>query len=204
MNLSVITCLLYINADRLSKDWNAPVYAFFNPVPSIDYVGNLARCAHVFECNAKGCKGKGLNWQHVWRYLDTANGKSTSNLYCHVKICWGEEAVAGADAAKLHGATCEIIEKSLRMQDGSITAMFKHVKGNGKVVYSHKQYTKTGAWYAHVCLLAHNANKVVSMEMVQWVAKSMCPFKIVNNQGFQCLMKTGRPGYYIPLPETVS
>jgi hypothetical protein len=107
-----------------------------------------------------------LNRWHVQRYLDTANGKSTSNLRCHVKICWGKEAIAGADAAKLHGAACKIIEKSLRMQDGSITAMFEHVKGNGKIAYSHKQHTKTGAWYARVCLLAHNADKVVSVKMV--------------------------------------
>jgi hypothetical protein len=115
VNLSVITCLLYINADHLSKDWNALDYAFFNPVLSIDYVGNPARCAHVFECNAKGCKGKGLNWWHIQRYLDIADGKSTSNLHHHAKICWGEEAIAGANAEKLHGATCKIIEKSLRM-----------------------------------------------------------------------------------------
>jgi hypothetical protein len=166
MNLSVITCLLYINADCLSKDWNAPIYALFNPVPSIDYVGNPARCAHVFECYAKGCKGKSLNQQHIWRYLNTANGKSTSNLHHHVKICWGKEAVAGADAAKLHSATHKIVKKSLRMQDGSITAMFKCVKGNGKIVYSHKQHTKTGARYARICLLAHNADKVISMKMV--------------------------------------
>jgi hypothetical protein len=145
MNLSVIICLLYINADHLLKDWNAPVYAFFDPVPSINYVGNLARHACVFKCNAKGCKGKGLNQWHVWRYLDTADGKSTSNLCHHVKICWGKEAVAGTDAAKLHSVACEIIEKSLRMQDGSFTTMFEHVKGNGKVAYSHKQHTKTGA-----------------------------------------------------------
>jgi hypothetical protein len=204
MNLSVITCLLYINADRLSKDWRAPVYAFFDPVPSIDYVGTPARRIHVFECNAKGCKGKGLNRRHVRRYLDTADGKSTSNLRRHAKVCWGEEAVAGADAAKLHGAAREIVEKSLRMQNGSITAMFERVKGDGKVTYSHKQHTKTGARYARVCLPAHNADKVVSAEIVRWVAESMRPFKVVNDRGFQCLMKTGRPGYYMPSAETVS
>jgi hypothetical protein len=36
------------------------------------------------------------------------------------------------------------------------------------------------------------------------VAESMRPFKIVKDRGFVCLMKTGRPGYYIPSPETVS
>jgi len=46
--------------------------------------------------------------------------------------------MAGVDAVKSHGAAHEIIEKSLRMPDGSITAMFEHVKGRGKVMYSHK------------------------------------------------------------------
>jgi hypothetical protein len=43
-----------------------------------------------------------------------------------------------------------------------------------------------------------------SAEIVQWVAESMRPFKIVKDRGFVSLMKTGRPGYYIPSPETVS
>jgi len=134
--------------DRLSKDWNAPIYAFFHPVPSIDYVGNPSRRIHVFECNAKSCKGKGFNRRHVRRYLDTADGTSTSNLRRHAKICWGKEAVAAADAAKLHGAAREVVEKSLGMPDGSITAMFERIKGNGIVTYSHKQHTKAEARYA--------------------------------------------------------
>jgi len=32
----------------------------------------------------------------------------------------------------------------------------------------------------------------------------MRPFKIVEDRGFQCLMKTGRPDYYIPSARTVS
>jgi hypothetical protein len=42
------------------------------------------------------------------------------------------------------------------------------------------------------------------VEIVQWVAESMHPFKIVDNHGFQCLMKTGRPDYYLPSAQTVS
>jgi hypothetical protein len=41
-------------------------------------------------------------------------------------------------------------------------------------------------------------------EIVRWVAESKRPFKIVKDRGFQSLMKTGRPAYYIPSPETVS
>jgi hypothetical protein len=91
-----------------------------------------------------------MNWQHIQRYLDTAEGRSTSNLCCHVKICWGEEAIAGADATKLHPVAHEIVDKSLRMLDGSITAMFECIKGKGSVTYLHRQHTKTESRYVMV------------------------------------------------------
>jgi hypothetical protein len=40
--------------------------------------------------------------------------------------------------------------------------------------------------------------------MVRWIAESKQPFQIVNDRGFQSLMKTGRPGYRIPSAETIS
>ena len=39
---------------------------------------------------------------------------------------------------------------------------------------------------------------------MRWVAESARPFEIVNDTGFQCLMKTGRPEYYLPKPAVVS
>jgi len=41
-------------------------------------------------------------------------------------------------------------------------------------------------------------------EIVRWVSESLCPFDIITDRGFQSLMKTGRPGYYLPHPTTVS
>jgi hypothetical protein len=41
-------------------------------------------------------------------------------------------------------------------------------------------------------------------EIVHWVSENQCPFQIVKDWGFQSLMKTGRPGYYLPSPTTVS
>jgi len=41
-------------------------------------------------------------------------------------------------------------------------------------------------------------------KIVQWVAESVWPFEIVMDWGFQSLMKTGCPAYYIPSPSTVS
>jgi uncharacterized protein YbaA (DUF1428 family) len=79
---------------------------------------------------------------------------STSNLHRYAKICWGKKAVVGADATKSHGAAHEVVERSLEIPDGSITAMFECVKGKGKgkVMYSHRQHTKTEAQYALICL----------------------------------------------------
>ena len=44
----------------------------------------------------------------------------------------------------------------------------------------------------------------VSAEFVRWVAESKRPFEIVNDHGFQSLMKTGRPEYHIPSASTLS
>ena len=35
-------------------------------------------------------------------------------------------------------------------------------------------------------------------EIVRWVSESLQPFSIVEDRGFQSLMKTGCPAYYIP------
>jgi hypothetical protein len=62
-------------ADRLSKDWDAPIYAFFKPMPVIEYIDR--RKAHVFECAAQNCHGRS---RFVQRFLDKGDAKSTSNL----------------------------------------------------------------------------------------------------------------------------
>ena len=43
-----------------------------------------------------------------------------------------------------------------------------------------------------------------SAEFVCWVTENNQPFRIVEDHGFQSLMKTGRPGYYIPSADTLS
>jgi hypothetical protein len=45
---------------------------------------------------------------------------------------------------------------------------------------------------------------VCSAEIVRWIAESKRPFEIINDRGFQSLIKTGRPGYHIPSTDTVS
>lgn len=62
-------------------------------MPLVEYIRDHR--VHVFECEAKHCKGK-ANGRQVHRYLDTTDAKSTGNLRKHVKS-WGDETVAAAD-----------------------------------------------------------------------------------------------------------
>jgi hypothetical protein len=123
------------------KDWTAPIYAFFKPIPIIEYVDN--RRAHIFTCNAKTCKGKGKNGRSVWRFLGTSDSTSTSNLRRHAKICRSEETIVVASNAKDVHAAWAVLAKS-NLKDGSITAAFERV-GKEKVTYSHRQHTRTEA-----------------------------------------------------------
>jgi hypothetical protein len=125
---------------RLSKDWNAPVYAFYEPVPEIGYEDG--RRYHSFRCAARGCK------QRIRQYLDKKDGKSMGNLRKHAKSCWGAEAVEAAGTVKTAAEAREHIAKPLQT-NGSITAVFEQTK-KGKITYSHRQHTKTETkWVAH-------------------------------------------------------
>jgi hypothetical protein len=161
----------------MMKDWNTPVYAFFSPIPDIEYV-DQCRC-HVFKCLARGCPHK------IHRFLDKGDKTSTGNMSKHVQSCWGENVMKTICSAKNLAVACnEITEYT---DKGSITASFEQ-KGKGKVTYRHRQ---------HTCAETR-------AEIVCWVAENLCPFEIVNDHGFQSLMKTGQPEYYIPHPTTVS
>lgn len=126
--------------ERLLKDWVSPIYVFFKPKPSIEYI--KGRRVHVFTCTAPDCKGRG-NGRDVCRYLDTTDAKSTGNLRKHAKICWGEDVVAAADATKDVHAARQALGK---YKDSSITAAFRRVS-KGKVTYSHRQHTAAEARY---------------------------------------------------------
>ena len=165
----------------MSKDWEAPIYAFFGPEPLVEHVEGR-RC-HAFQCLAKHCKQKSRS---VRRYLDTSDAKSTGNLRKHAKKCWGTEIVATADKAKTAKEVRDTTVKGY-LDPQSITTAFER-KGKGKVTYSYRQHTKTEA----------------KAEIVRWVCESMRPFNIVQDRGFRSLMKTGRPEYYIPSRSTVS
>ena len=138
---------IWHDTERLSKEWNSPIYVFFKPTPSIAYIKEHR--IHVFECATTRCLGKG-NGCMVCRYLDTGDAKSTSNLRKHAKICWGEEAVTAADNTRDVRAAREALSK-MKSVDSSITAAFERV-AKGKVTYSHRQHTTTKARWG--CLLS--------------------------------------------------
>lgn len=181
----------------MSKKWTSPVYVFFKKNPRIEYKDG--RTCHVFECNASRCKAR--NGRDVCRYLDKGDANSTGNLRKHAKKCWGEEAVETADATRDLDAARETLAKS-GVKDGSITAEFARI-GKGKITYSHREHTKTEARYVPILLFDHLSH-CCRAEIVRWVAESKRPFQTVKDRGFQKLMKTGRPHYQIPSPETVS
>ena len=109
-----------------------------------------------------------------------------SNMRKHAKKCWGAEIIKTADNAKNANDIRETTVKGiLNLQ--MITAAFER-QGKDKVTFSHRQHMKTES----------------RAEIVRWIAESKRPFSIVSDHGFQKLMKTGRPEYSIPSPETIS
>ncbi|KAJ2974858.1 hypothetical protein NUW54_g11827 [Trametes sanguinea] len=163
--------------ERLKADWTSPVYAFYKATPDIVY--EKGRRAHVFACLAKGCK------YTCRRYLDTGDSSSTGNLRRHVRKCWGAEVLKDADQAANVAEARESIVGGLK-KDGLITYSFERKKGT--VSYSHRTHSRAET----------------RVEIVKWVTQSMRPHVIVKDPGFQMLMKTGRPGYWIPPPSTVA
>ena len=127
--------------ERLSKKWDAPVYAFFKPEPTIEYVDG--RKAHIFECAVKSCRSKS---KFVRRYLYTGDTSSTSNLRRHAKLCWGEAVVAAADTTGSLAFARSALSKK-KGAAGLITAAFDREKNTGTVTYSHLQHTKVQARY---------------------------------------------------------
>lgn len=136
-SLDVNITLIEYQTARLMKDWNSPVYAFFNPTPQITELDG--RRAHNFKCQARNCKTK------VRRYLDKGDARSTGNMRKHVRSCWGDEVLKAADEAKDANEVRENIVGSF-LRNGSITASFK-CKGKGKVTYSHSQHTRAETRY---------------------------------------------------------
>ncbi|KAF5356700.1 hypothetical protein D9758_013728 [Tetrapyrgos nigripes] len=171
---------LTTKAERLMKGWHSVVYAFFEPIPTVEYI--KGRKCQVFTCSSPSCKKK------IHQFQDTGDAKAMKTLQNHVNTCkaWGPDAIATVKELTVPDA-----HKSLSryLRDGTITMAFQRGrKGRGTVTYSPKQHTRAET----------------RAELVRWVAESSRPFAIVKDRGFQCLMKTGRPGYYLPHPTTIA
>lgn len=181
-------------------EWSSPIYVFFKTKPSIEYIDD--RKAHIFECASGRCKAR--NGRAVRRYQDKGDKNSTSNLRKHAKVCWGSDAVAAADATRdVEAARAALIRSGVR--DGNITAEFERI-GKGKISFSTIQHTRTETRFVSINLpinlpLTPNKN---SVQIVKWIAENKRPFSIVKDRGFVSLMKTGRPDYHLPSPDTVS
>ncbi|KAI6030153.1 hypothetical protein EDC04DRAFT_2498384, partial [Pisolithus marmoratus] len=160
---------------QLKQDWNPPIYAFFVPEPTIEYVEG--QHSHVFWCMAKGCR-KG-----VQQFLDKSDAQLTGNMCKHIRGWWGEDIFHQASQTKNATVACEAVKNYVK--NGLLKVAFDC---KGKVGYSHRQHTKIET----------------RIELVCWVAESGRPFEIVGDPSFQTLMKTGHLEYYIPSPDTVT
>jgi hypothetical protein len=118
--------------EKMSKTWTSPVYAFFEPTLTINYVNG--RRAHVFKCTSRGCKFMAR------RFLDTGDRSSTGNMGRHIKNCWGEDAWKAACACCDAEDARKSVTKPLAL-NGSIMAIFER-KTKGKVNYLHIQHTR--------------------------------------------------------------
>lgn len=124
--------------ERLAQEWTAPIYAFFEPRPSVEIV-NGRRC-HEFKCGAPHCNGKGSKARIVRRFLDTGDAKSTSNLRKHAKVCWGVDLVTQADETRDIASIRKGLAAAKKLKDGTITACFEQ-QGKRKETYSTRQQT---------------------------------------------------------------
>ena len=133
------------------------------------------RRGHRFTCAALGCNAK-----PIMRWLDTKDNKSTKALRNHIQSCrkWGEGALEAMEGLC---TSVDDARKALkhRRPDGTfiqstITQSFARA-GKGKVTYSVRQHTR----------------EETRVEIVRWVAESLRPFSIIEDRGFNSLMKTG-------------
>ncbi|KAH6901851.1 hypothetical protein BKA70DRAFT_1113501, partial [Coprinopsis sp. MPI-PUGE-AT-0042] len=171
--------------ERLSRTWTSSIYGFFEP--TVEAVEKDGRRCHEFKCGARNCVSKGAEGRIVRRFLDRGDKSSTGNLIKHAHRCWGKELV---DEAKNANATVGDIRKGLaiaQMKDGKITTSFER-QGKGKITFSARQHTY------------HETRATC----VRWVARSLRPMAIVDDEDFHCLMKTGRPHYRLPHSRTVA
>ena len=158
----------------MSKDWKSPVYAFYEPVPEIEYVGS--RRTHVFKCMAVGCKYKAR------RYLDMKDKSSTGNLIKHIKLCWGDEVWKAASECKDAGEARVAVVKPFA-KSGSITASFERT-GKGTVTYMHRQYTKTETKFMGLPIKMNQLTSEPEQKSFDGLRKVVVRLRLLRIEGF--------------------
>ena len=87
--------------------------------------------------------------------------------------------------------------------NGSITKAFE-CKGKG-TTYSARPHSAAETQYVCSLLDLFKMTRLYfSAEIMHWVAENLRPYQFVSDRAFQCLMKTGQPGYYLSHPSTIS
>ena len=177
------------------KRWTGPIYAFFEPVPDIEWVekSGKTRLAHTFTCYNKGCTKK------IRRYLDTSDRSSTSNLTRHATSCWGEDAIAAAhDHGTAKAARATVTTPLKRSED--IKLAFDR-KGKGKITYSTRQHTRTET--RCVCMTALARTWDIDIEQGRAGAMDggeLPSFCDCGRRRLQALDEDGPAGLLHPLP----
>ncbi|KAF9020042.1 hypothetical protein BDZ89DRAFT_903697, partial [Hymenopellis radicata] len=126
--------------------------------------------------------------KNVYRNLTSKDKSSGHGLRLHAEKCFGVEAVKAAFEGADLQATREMVKKAGKKKQGVLTSMLQGIIAKGKEIYATMPLS----------------NAETRAECARWCAENFRPFNVVADRAFKKLMKTGRPGTYIPHPTTVS
>ncbi|KAF8992026.1 hypothetical protein BDZ89DRAFT_973591 [Hymenopellis radicata] len=161
---------------RLKKTRNlrSPIYGFYAADAKI--VDRDTQTAKDVPHEAWKCELCGKN---VYRNLTSKDKSSGHGLRLHAEKCFGVEAVKAAFEGADLKATREMVKKAGKKKQGVLTSMLQGIIAKGKEIYA--------------TMPLSNAETRISV-----------PSTSLQTAAFKKLMKTGRPGTYIPHPTTVS
>ncbi|KAF9047975.1 hypothetical protein BDZ89DRAFT_941428 [Hymenopellis radicata] len=162
---------------------HSALYGFF--LPDVKIIQKDSTTAKAVDHEGFTCAACGYL---VTRNLTTKDKSSGKALRVHAEKCFGPEAVKAALESNNLEGTRELVEKTGGKRQGLLTQMISGLKKASKVIYSAMPLSKAET----------------RAECARWCAENYRPFKIVKDRCFQKLMRTGRPGTYIPSPTTVS
>ncbi|KAF9064680.1 hypothetical protein BDP27DRAFT_1155391, partial [Rhodocollybia butyracea] len=157
----------------------APIYAFYNAEPDIEFDDDGTAQYIIFSCSA--C------CTHVKQGLKSSDKALTGALIRHAKSCWGEEAVNAAQQSKSLENARAAIKRIGKKSQSKLAAALRTMKGWAES-FSTQPPTK----------------KEIRVVTARWVSESACPFNIVKDRCYHWLQREGRPERYIPSRETVS